>query len=75
MLVAAPTPADGPENDAEPRGIVHDTGEAAGLPWAGGPVELDKVVPPSGNMWLVGKQSWLGSVRAGQVVRFWAMWT
>ena len=38
----------------------------------GGPVELDRVVPPSGNMQLAGKQFWLGPSRAGQVVRFWA---
>lgn len=40
--------------------------------WAGGPVELDRVVPPSGNMQLSGKQFWLGPHRSGQVVRFWA---
>lgn len=40
--------------------------------WSGGPVEFDRVVPPSGNMSLAGKQFWLGPVRSGQVVRFWA---
>jgi hypothetical protein len=40
--------------------------------WAGGPVELDRVVPASGNMQLCGKQFWLGPARSGQVVRFWA---
>ena len=40
--------------------------------WAGGAVEFDKVVPPSGNMYLAGKQLWLGPARAGQVVRVWA---
>jgi transposase InsO family protein len=39
---------------------------------SGGPVEFDKVVPPSGNMLLAGRQFWLGPARAGQVVRFWA---
>ena len=49
------------------------TGDAAApVPWAGGPVELDRAVPPSGNMQLSGKQFWLGPQRAGQVVRFWA---
>jgi transposase InsO family protein len=72
-LVAAPTLAGGQAEDAEDDGRVDPgTGEVAGRPWAGGPVELDKVVPPSGNMWLAGKQFWLGSARAGQVVRFWA---
>ena len=72
-LVAAPTLAGGQAKDAEDGGGVdHNTGEAAGRPWAGGPVELDKIVPPSGNMWLAGKQFWLGPARTGQVVRFWA---
>jgi transposase InsO family protein len=40
--------------------------------WSGGPVELDQVVPPSGNLWLAGRQFWLGPARAGLTVRFWA---
>jgi transposase InsO family protein len=36
-----------------------------------GAVELDKVVPASGNMSLCGSQFWLGVPRAGQRVRFW----
>jgi transposase InsO family protein len=38
----------------------------------GGPVEFDRVVPASGNLWAMGRQFWLGSQRAGQTVRFWA---
>ncbi|HTK67465.1 MAG TPA: IS481 family transposase, partial [Pseudonocardia sp.] len=34
-------------------------------------IELDRVVPPSGNLGLCGNQFWLGTARAGQVVRFW----
>ncbi len=49
-----------------------DAGSAAAVPWTVGPVELDKVVPPSGNMQLAGRQFWLGPARSGQVVRFWA---
>ena len=30
------------------------------------------MVPPSGNMEVLGKQFWLGTARAGMVVRFWA---
>jgi transposase InsO family protein len=72
-LVAAPTIAVTQEKDAEDDSVVdQNTGEPARRPWAGGPVELDRVVPPSGNMWLAGKQFWLGPVRSGQVVRFWA---
>jgi transposase InsO family protein len=40
--------------------------------WAGRAIEFDRVVPPSGNMAVAGKQFWLGPARAGTVVRFWA---
>lgn len=39
--------------------------------WDGGPVEFDRVVPPSGNLSMAGKQFWLGTARAGMTVRFW----
>jgi transposase InsO family protein len=38
----------------------------------GGPIEFDKVVPASGNMWVAHKQFWLGPKRAGLIARFWA---
>ena len=38
----------------------------------GGPVEFDRVVPPSGDLQIAGKQFWLGPARAGTVIRFWA---
>jgi transposase InsO family protein len=38
----------------------------------GGPVEFERVVPPSGNLWAMGRQFWLGPARVGQTVRFWA---
>jgi transposase InsO family protein len=37
-----------------------------------GPVEFDRVVPPSGTLWAMGRQFWLGPQRSGQTVRFWA---
>ncbi len=37
-----------------------------------GAVEFDRVVPPSGNLWVARRQFWLGPARAGQTVRFWA---
>jgi transposase InsO family protein len=40
--------------------------------WAGGPVEFDRVVPPSGNLMVCRRQVWLGPQRAGMVARFWA---
>jgi hypothetical protein len=42
------------------------------MEWHGGPVEFDRVVPPSGNLQVAGKQFWLGPARAGTVIRFWA---
>jgi transposase InsO family protein len=36
-----------------------------------GAVEFDRVVPPSGNLWVARRQFWLGPARAGQTVRFW----
>lgn len=40
--------------------------------WAGGPVEFDRVVPPSGNMIVTQRQFWMGTHRAGMVARIWA---
>jgi transposase InsO family protein len=58
---------DGPADSASThRGVVEPGGSA------GYAVVLDKVVPPSGNMTLLGKQLWLGPARAGQVVHVWA---
>jgi integrase-like protein len=34
-------------------------------------VEVDRVVPPSGNLWVGGQQFWLSSARAGQTVTLW----
>jgi transposase InsO family protein len=73
LEVAAPTPADfhmGPVRD--PYGPAN--GGHSGpprTPGSGEPIELDKPVPPSGNMSLCGSQFWLGPDRVGQVVRFW----
>jgi transposase InsO family protein len=44
----------------------------AGQTVAGGPVEFERVVPASGNLWAMGRQFWLGPQRAGRTVRFWA---
>jgi hypothetical protein len=51
-----------------------DPADLAALPatGTGGPVEFDQVVPASGNMFVSGRQFWLGTARAGLVVRFWA---
>ena len=34
-------------------------------------LEVDRVAPPSGNLWLGGQQIWLGPRLAGRLVRFW----
>lgn len=57
-----------------------DTGQSPGprsaaetlRAYDGGPVEFERVVPPSGNMEVTGRQFWLGPRRAGQVITFWA---
>jgi hypothetical protein len=45
---------------------------AAPARWLGGPIEFDRAVPPSGNLWVAGRHFWLGPARAGTVIRFWA---
>jgi hypothetical protein len=35
-------------------------------------VELERVVPPSGNLWLAGQQIWLGPALTGHTIRLWA---
>jgi transposase InsO family protein len=60
----------GAQMDAQPAAVTAMTAVAAS--WAGGPVEFDRTVPPSGNLQVAGKQFWLGPARAGVVVRFWA---
>jgi hypothetical protein len=40
--------------------------------WAGDAIEFERVVPPSGNLGVAGRQFWLGPARAGVVVTFWA---
>ena len=63
VIALAPVPA------AEPRA---GAGPAVPAAWHGGPVEFDRVVPPSGNMEVLGKQFWLGTTRSGMTVTFWA---
>lgn len=50
---------------------LEQAGVAGSAAAPGDAVELDKVVPASGNMSLCGSQFWLGVSRAGQTVRFW----
>ena len=41
-------------------------------PADGQAVELNRVVPPSGNLWLAGQQIWLGPAMTGRTIRLWA---
>ena len=61
-IVATPEP----EPDTNPIVVM-----PARAPGSGSPIELERPVPAAGNMWLGGQQIWLGTARAGQVVRFW----
>jgi len=74
-----------PAELAPPTPVRADTGRAAftgrsgsAQPWPGGQqphrqaVELDRVVPPSGNLWVAGQQIWLGPAMTGRTVRIWA---
>jgi len=65
-LASVPAPASTPTAE---RAL--DAG-AAPAPADGGPVEFERVVPPSGNLMVAQRQFWLGPARAGQTVRFWA---
>jgi hypothetical protein len=59
-----PEPQDGAAAPPPP-----DPGGEAGQ---GKAVELDRVVPPSGNLWIAGQQVWLGPAMTGRTVRLWA---
>jgi hypothetical protein len=61
-----PAPPDQPSAPTTPREVV----PAVAAP--GSAVEVDRVVPPSGNLWLSGQQIWLGPALAGRTIRLWA---
>jgi transposase InsO family protein len=63
VIALAPVPSPPAEPGARP---------AQAQPYTSGPVEFERVVPPSGNMDATGRQFWLGPRRAGQVITFWA---
>lgn len=81
-----PGAADGPDHkEAIAERVDEDVDTVPGMPagklsgvlpvrqtGAGGVVEFDRVVPPSGNLAVAGQQFWLGPRRAGLTVDFWA---
>ncbi len=68
LEVAPPPPAEVAGSDPVP---ATEPAEPWQRPAEGLPIEVDRPVPPSGNLWLMGQQFWLGEARAGQVIRFW----
>ncbi len=58
--------------DPEPEASPAPAPASGALPKAGHAVELDRVVPPSGNMRVAGQQIWLGPAMTGRTVRVWA---
>ena len=68
-LEAASPPAAAEPQAPSPAG---SAAPASSAEWNGGPVEFDRVVPPSGNMMVARRQFWLGPHRAGLTVTFWA---
>ena len=67
-LVSTPTVTAAADDDDQIKGGVL----AVSAAWTGGPIEFDRVVPPSGNMIVTQRQFWMGTHRAGMVARIWA---
>src|SRR5262249_20113605 len=58
---------------AEPRTTPQpEVGQAAASPATQAAVEVDRVVPPSGNLWIGGQQVWRGRAPAGRTITRWA---
>jgi Integrase core domain len=72
--MAVPASRFGPRQDSprEPDLVVVADADPAPPTADPGPVELEVLVPASGNLQLVGRQLWVGRVLAGQEVRIWA---
>jgi transposase InsO family protein len=68
----APRPAPAPPRPASTAGTMSPPLTARPAQHNGGPVEFDRVVPPSGNLWVEHRQFWMGTHRAGMVARIWA---
>lgn len=65
-----PSAHDGPDGDAG--ALALRTPAELDEPSTTGAVEFDVVVPPPGNLWVAGRQLWLGTQRAGHTVTMWA---
>jgi hypothetical protein len=69
--VTDPVGTDVDEHETDEEQAANEPAASAAV-WSGGPIEFDRVVPNSGNMAVAGKQFWVGPVRAGLTVTFWA---
>ena len=69
VIALAPVPA--PASQPGGQGTDPAAPPASGQPYSGGPVEFERVVPPSGNLMVARRQFWLGPQRAGVTVTFW----
>jgi transposase InsO family protein len=66
-----PQPAGGPPPaPGLPAQAAPEAGAITSQDWIA--VEVDRVVPPSGNLWIGGQQVWLGPALAGRQVTLWA---
>jgi transposase InsO family protein len=77
QLTASTAPPRPPQPAADPPRAVtlpaEPAPEAAAIASQGWiAVEVDRVVPPSGNLWIGGQQVWLGPALAGRKVTLWA---
>ncbi|MFR0358596.1 IS481 family transposase [Streptomyces sediminimaris] len=68
----APVPGPARAEACEALAVLPEVVPAAVPVESGGPVELERVVPASGNLQVAGKQFWLGPARSGLTVTFWA---
>ncbi|MFI6504399.1 IS481 family transposase [Nonomuraea typhae] len=76
-LAAVPDPDPYPDPEPEPGRLGEPAGEGVsesgpGWRWDGEAIEFERVVPPSGNVWVSGRQFWLGTGLTGVSVTFWA---
>jgi hypothetical protein len=69
-LTTAPAAGNRVSADASPCSAAPAPGQPQRT--AGQAVELKRVVPPSGNLWLAGQQIWLGPALTGRTIRLWA---
>ena len=73
-LTPAPEPALGPQPEpvsSPPATTTPVTASSGGDVDLADAVEVDRVVPASGNLQVAGQQFWLGPHRAGQPVTLW----